>query len=97
MYIKKLLKFACISILASGSLQAVSLKQSVDKVLATNPEVIAEKNNQEAFRKYIDENVTYTQKISGEQVGHIEASKAKYFGAGIKGVPFIVREKELLK
>ena len=55
MYIKKLLKFACISILASGSLQAVSLKQSVDKVLATNPEVIAEKNNQEAFRKYIDE------------------------------------------
>ena len=55
MYIKKLLKFACISILASGSLQAVSLKESVDKVLATNPEVIAEKNNQEAFRKYIDE------------------------------------------
>lgn len=55
MHIKKLLKFACISILASGSLQAVSLKESVDKVLATNPEVIAEKNNQEAFRKYIDE------------------------------------------
>lgn len=55
MYIKKLLKFACISILASSSLQAVSLKESVDKVLATNPEVIAEKNNQEAFRKYIDE------------------------------------------
>ena len=26
MHIKKLLKFACISILASGSLQAVSLK-----------------------------------------------------------------------
>lgn len=48
-------------------------------------------------RKYFDENVTYTQKISDEQVGHIEALKAKYFGAGIKGVPFIVREKELLK
>lgn len=55
MYIKKLLKFACISILASGSLQAVSLKESVNKVLASNPEIIAEKNNQEAFRKYIDE------------------------------------------
>ena len=55
MYIKKLLKFACISILASSSLQAVGLKEGVEKVLATNPEVIAEKNNQEAFRKYIDE------------------------------------------
>ena len=50
-----ILKFACISILASASLNAVSLKESVEKVLATNPEVVAEKNNQEAFRKYIDE------------------------------------------
>jgi outer membrane protein, adhesin transport system len=49
------LKFACISILASASLNAVSLKESVEKVLATNPEIVAEKNNQEAFRKYIDE------------------------------------------
>jgi adhesin transport system outer membrane protein len=55
MYKGKLLRFACISILASASLQAVSLKESVDRVLATNPEVLAEKNNQEAFRKYIDE------------------------------------------
>ena len=55
MYMKKLFKVACISILTSGYLQAVSLKESVNKVLATNPEIIAEKNNQEAFRKYIDE------------------------------------------
>ena len=55
MYIKKLLKFTCISILVSGSLHAMSLKESVEKVLATNPEIIAEKNNQEAFKKYIDE------------------------------------------
>jgi outer membrane protein, adhesin transport system len=55
MYIRKLLKFACISILASSSLQAFSLKESVEKVLASNPEIIAEKNNQEAFKKYIDE------------------------------------------
>ncbi|MDD2895705.1 MAG: TolC family protein [Aliarcobacter sp.] len=55
MYIKKLLRFTCISILVSGSLHAMSLKESVEKVLATNPEIIAEKNNQEAFRKYIDE------------------------------------------
>ena len=55
MYKGKLLKFACISILASSSLQALSLKESVDRVLSSNPEVLAEKNNQEAFRKYIDE------------------------------------------
>ena len=55
MYIKKLLKFACISILASSTLHAFSLKESVEKVLANNPEIIAEKNNQEAFRKYVDE------------------------------------------
>jgi len=55
MNISKLLKFTCISILASTSLHAISLKDSVEKVLVTNPEVIAEKNNQKAFRKYIDE------------------------------------------
>jgi len=55
MNISSVLKFACISILASASLNAVSLKESVEKVLATNPEIVAEKNNQEAFRKYIDE------------------------------------------
>ena len=48
-------------------------------------------------RKYFDENVTYTQKVSDTDVQKIENLKAKYFGAGIKGVPFIVREKELLK
>ena len=55
MNIHKLLKFACISILASTCVHAISLKDSVEKVLVTNPEVIAEKNNQKAFRKYIDE------------------------------------------
>lgn len=55
MNISKLLKFTCISILASTSIHAISLKDSVEKVLVTNPEVIAEKNNQKAFRKYIDE------------------------------------------
>ena len=49
------------------------------------------------IKKYFDENVTYTQKVSDADVQKIENLKAKYFGAGIKGVPFIVREKELLK
>ncbi len=55
MYKSKLLRFACVSFLASSFLHAASLKESVEKVLSTNPEVIAEKNNQEAFKKYIDE------------------------------------------
>ena len=55
MYKNKILKFACLSLIVSTSLHAVSLKDSVDKVLSTNPEVIAEQNNQEAFKKYIDE------------------------------------------
>ena len=51
MYIKSLLKITCISIFASCSLHALSLKESVEKVLSNNPEIIAEKNNQEAFKK----------------------------------------------
>lgn len=51
----RILKLTVISIVASSSLYAYSLKQSVQRVLETNPEVIAEKNNHKAFRKYIDE------------------------------------------
>lgn len=49
------------------------------------------------LKKYFDENVTYEQKISDAEIARIEELKLKYFGAGIKGVPFIVKEKELLK
>jgi thiol:disulfide interchange protein DsbC len=49
------------------------------------------------LKKYYDENVKYDQKISDKEVQRIETLKDKYFGAGIKGVPFIVREKDLLK
>lgn len=49
------------------------------------------------IRKYFDANVTYTQTISDEEVKRIDTLKAKYFGAGIKGVPFIVSEKEIAK
>ena len=55
MNITKLLKFTCISVLASTSLYSVTLKSGVERVLSTNSEVIAEKNNQEAYRKYVDE------------------------------------------
>lgn len=52
---KRVLKVVLISLFASSYLHAASLKESVEKVLSTNPEVIAEKKNQEAFKKYIDE------------------------------------------
>lgn len=47
--------FVCLSLFVSINLQATSLKDSVEKVLSSNPEVIAEKKNQDAFKKYIDE------------------------------------------
>jgi len=76
MYINRMLKFACISLLASASLQAMSLKESVEKVMATNPEIIAEKNNQEAFRKYIDERrANYYPRIDID--GRIEKSNSE--------------------
>lgn len=52
---KRVLKVVLISLFASSYLHAASLKESVEKVLSTNPEVIAEKKNQEAFKKYVDE------------------------------------------
>ena len=51
----RVIKLICLSLFASAGLEAASLKDSVEKVLSTNPEVIAEKKNQEAFKKYIDE------------------------------------------
>lgn len=44
----------CLSLLATSS-SAVSLRDSVEKVLTTNPNVIAERKNQEAYRKYVDD------------------------------------------
>lgn len=55
MSINKLFKFACISFLASTSLHALSMKESVQRVLEKNPEVLAEKKNKDAFKYYIDE------------------------------------------
>ncbi len=44
----------CLSLLISSS-NAVSLRDSVEKALNTNPDIIAEKKNQEAYRKYVDD------------------------------------------
>ncbi|UTJ06307.1 TolC family protein [Arcobacter roscoffensis] len=52
----RIIKYSIVSLLASATLlNAYTLKQSVQKVLDQNPEVIAEKKNQEAFKKYVDE------------------------------------------
>ncbi len=39
----RVIKLICLSLFASAGLEAASLKDSVEKVLSTNPEVIAEK------------------------------------------------------
>ena len=44
----------CLSVLVSSS-YAISLRDSVEKTLNTNPDIIAEKKNQEAYRKYVDD------------------------------------------
>ncbi len=37
------------------SSQAVSLRDSVEMALVNNPDIVAERKNQEAYKKYIDE------------------------------------------
>lgn len=78
----------------------VHQRTSLEKSVLIYNETAKAKNDAEKIkivRKYFDENVKYDQKISDAEVARIEELKSKYFGAGIKGVPFIVREKELLK
>lgn len=78
----------------------VHQRSSLEKSVLIYNEAAKAKNDAEKIkimRKYYDENVKYDQKVSDAEVARIEELKSKYFGAGIKGVPFIVREKELLK
>lgn len=42
-------------ILVSINLNAISLKDSIEKTINTNPNIVAEHKNQDAFRKYIDQ------------------------------------------
>lgn len=44
----------CLSLLVTSS-YAVSLRDSVEMALNNNPDIIAERKNQEAYRKYVDE------------------------------------------
>lgn len=73
---KQTARIICLSLITSVGLQAFSLKDSVEKVLSTNPEVIAEKKNQEAFKKYIDEREAgYLPKLDID--GRLEQSRTK--------------------
>ncbi len=51
---KKLIAGMCITFLATSSF-STSLRDSVEKALNNNPDIIAERKNQEAYRKYVDE------------------------------------------
>jgi thiol:disulfide interchange protein DsbC len=75
-------------------------RSSLEKSVLIYNETAKAKNEADKIKivqKYFDENVKYDQKISDAEIKRIEDLKLKYFGAGIKGVPFMVREKELLK
>lgn len=47
------MRLICLSLFASVSLQASSLKESVEKVLSTNPEVIAEKKTKKLLKSIL--------------------------------------------
>ena len=75
-------------------------RSSLEKSVLIYNETAKAKNDADKIKimkKYYDENVKYDQKISDADIKRIEDLKIKYFSAGIKGVPFMVREKELLK
>ncbi len=42
-------------LLCSSSLSALTLKESVQLALDTNPEIMAERSNQEAYKRYVDD------------------------------------------
>ncbi len=58
------------------SINAMTLKESIQKVMVSNPEVIAERNNQKAFKHYIDEREgNYYPRIDID--GRLEKSRSK--------------------
>ncbi len=52
---KKISISLAIIFLVTTALNALSLKDSVEKTLTTNPDILAERKNQEAYKLYIDE------------------------------------------
>lgn len=76
---------------ARSSLEKSALIYHESSKVKTDSEKIA------ILKKYFDENVVLDQKVSDQDIKKIEDLKFKYFVTGIKGVPFMVLEKELLK
>ena len=70
------IKIICVILLIFNYLaNASSLRNSVQKVLSTNPDVIAERKNQDAFKTYVDERKgKYLPTL--DIVGYLEESKA---------------------
>ncbi|AXX93479.1 transporter [Malaciobacter molluscorum LMG 25693] len=52
---KKFFVFFTFTLLLLNNLYALSLKESVERTLISNPDVMAERKNQEAYRYYVDE------------------------------------------
>jgi thiol:disulfide interchange protein DsbC len=73
-------------------------RSSLEKSVLIYKQASATSNVQEQIkiiRKYFSSDVDAS--VSEEEVNNIENLRKKYFTAGLKGVPFFVNEKELLK
>ncbi len=69
-------KILLLSTIMLPALNAITIQESVKKLLVSNPEIIAEKHNQEAFKKYIDERRgNYYPRIDID--GRLEKSKTR--------------------
>lgn len=73
------------------SLEKSHLIYKITKTQKTDAEKIA------TIQKYFAENVKIEEKVTDAEVKVIEDLRKKYFSVGLKGVPFIVKEKSEVK
>ncbi|WP_458700275.1 thioredoxin domain-containing protein [Sulfurospirillum sp. 1307] len=75
-------------------------KSSLEKAILIEKQTKDAKSTEEKIKiikKYFSETASVDEKVSDEEVQAEEAQRRAYFDAGLKGVPFYVNEKELLK
>lgn len=73
-------------------------RSSLEKSVLITKQATAAKTLEEKVKivkKYF--NGAVDEKVTDEEVAVIENNRKKYFGAGLKGVPFKINEKDLLK
>lgn len=74
-------------------------RSSLEKEVLIYAQTAAAKSDEEKItilRKYYAEDATIDANVSDEEVAKMDALRKKYLGAGIKGVPFYINEKEIM-